>query len=152
LTKVPIVCASALFDLVVGDHRARRTGHGLRACGNATAGHCPEGNWGAGTGASVGKILGMCPGHERGAGVLRPPGGALRLPPSWRSIAWGCDPSRDGGAHGRAPRRGGERVADTEEVLYASSTARKTFQRQHHPGRRRDERRSARPRPPRSLP
>ncbi|HHW39945.1 MAG TPA: P1 family peptidase [Syntrophomonadaceae bacterium] len=60
VTKVPIVCGAVLFDLAIGDHRVRPDKEmGYQACLNATNRECPEGNVGAGTGATVGKILGM---------------------------------------------------------------------------------------------
>ncbi|HDS16470.1 MAG TPA: peptidase S58 family protein [Proteobacteria bacterium] len=59
VTRVPIVCGAVLFDLTVGDHRIRPDkAMGYQACCNAARGTCPEGNVGAGTGATVGKILG----------------------------------------------------------------------------------------------
>lgn len=59
VTKVPIVCAAALFDLVIGDYKVRPDKEmGYRACINASNTWCPEGNVGAGTGATVGKVLG----------------------------------------------------------------------------------------------
>lgn len=60
VTRVPIVCSAVLFDLVVGDHRVRPDFQmGYRACENATDKECPNGNIGAGTGATVGKFLGI---------------------------------------------------------------------------------------------
>jgi len=60
ITKVPIVSAAVLFDLMVGDHRCRPDKEmGYRACVNAENGGFSEGSVGAGTGATVGKILGM---------------------------------------------------------------------------------------------
>lgn len=60
VTKVPIVCSAVLFDLVVGDHRVRPDLEmGYEACVNATNMECPNGNVGAGTGATVGKFLGI---------------------------------------------------------------------------------------------
>lgn len=57
---VPIVCAAALFDLVVGDPKCRPDhAMGYLACQNATERKPAEGNVGAGTGATVGKFLGM---------------------------------------------------------------------------------------------
>jgi L-aminopeptidase/D-esterase-like protein len=60
---VPIVCGAALFDLAVGDPGSRPDkAMGYAACKNAGAGAntgtVPEGNVGAGTGATVGKYLG----------------------------------------------------------------------------------------------
>lgn len=60
VTKVPIVCSAVLFDLVVGDYRIRPDFKmGYEACINATDDECPSGNIGAGTGATVGKFLGV---------------------------------------------------------------------------------------------
>lgn len=60
VTRVPIVASAVLFDLAIGDHRVRPDlTMGYRACENATDKECPEGNVGAGTGATVGKIRGM---------------------------------------------------------------------------------------------
>lgn len=59
VTKVPIVCSAVLFDLVIGDHKIRPDSKmGYQACENATNTECPNGNVGAGTGATVGKFLG----------------------------------------------------------------------------------------------
>ncbi len=57
---VPIVCGAALFDLVVGDPGCRPDkAMGYEACLNASSDKPAEGNAGAGTGATVGKFLGM---------------------------------------------------------------------------------------------
>jgi L-aminopeptidase/D-esterase-like protein len=58
--KVPIVPAAVIFDLLIGDSKVRPDKKmGYMACLNATDGSVKEGNVGAGTGATVGKILGM---------------------------------------------------------------------------------------------
>lgn len=63
---VPIVCASCLYDLEVVDSRIRPTAKdGYLAC--SLAGNYRDGNYGAGTGATVGKILG--PEHMMKAGI-----------------------------------------------------------------------------------
>lgn len=55
---VPIVPAAVLFDLGIGDSRIRPDGEmGYQACLNASTDPPAEGNVGAGTGATVGKIL-----------------------------------------------------------------------------------------------
>jgi L-aminopeptidase/D-esterase-like protein len=60
VTRVPIVCGAVLFDLTLGDHRIRPDREmGYRACRNAGTTPLRQGSVGAGTGASVGKILGM---------------------------------------------------------------------------------------------
>lgn len=58
--RVPIVPAAVLFDLALGDpDRRPDSAMGYQACLAAEPGPCPEGNVGAGAGATVGKILGM---------------------------------------------------------------------------------------------
>ncbi len=56
---VPIVPAAALFDLTIGDPKARPDAEaGYQACQSATGGPVAEGSIGAGTGATVGKLMG----------------------------------------------------------------------------------------------
>jgi L-aminopeptidase/D-esterase-like protein len=69
VTKVPIVPAAILFDLAIGDFKIRPDAEmGYRACQEATAQAPAEGNVGAGTGATVGKILGMAGAMKSGIG------------------------------------------------------------------------------------
>lgn len=57
---VPIVCGASLFDLIVGDPKCRPDqAMGYAACQNASSMKPAEGNVGAGTGATVGKFLGI---------------------------------------------------------------------------------------------
>jgi len=59
ITKVPLVCQSCLFDLGVGDYKVRPDkAMGYEACENAEKGNYSDGNYGAGTGATVGKLYG----------------------------------------------------------------------------------------------
>lgn len=59
ITKVPLVCQSCLFDLGVGDYKVRPDkAMGYEACENAEKGNYRDGNFGAGTGATVGKFYG----------------------------------------------------------------------------------------------
>lgn len=59
-TKVPIVPQAVLFDLAYGDCFARPdTNMGYTACKNATTETIQEGSFGAGCGATVGKLYGM---------------------------------------------------------------------------------------------
>ncbi|MCY6960516.1 P1 family peptidase [Clostridium brassicae] len=59
VTKVPIVCGAALFDLIIGDYKIRPDKEmGYKACINANNLELLEGNIGAGAGATVGKVLG----------------------------------------------------------------------------------------------
>lgn len=60
VAHVPIVCGASLFDLTVGDPKIRPDkAMGYQACLNSEKNEPPkEGNYGAGCGASVGKIMG----------------------------------------------------------------------------------------------
>ncbi|KZE55565.1 peptidase S58 [Brevibacillus parabrevis] len=66
---VPIVPAAVLFDLAVGDYRVRPDRHmGYQAAAAATSDAVGEGNVGAGTGASVGKLNGFANAMKSGLG------------------------------------------------------------------------------------
>ncbi len=68
--KVPIVPAAVLYDLAVGDAKARPTAEmGYLACLSANTGRVPEGNCGAGAGATVAKHLGMDHAVKGGVGT-----------------------------------------------------------------------------------
>jgi L-aminopeptidase/D-esterase-like protein len=70
VTKVPIVPAAILFDLGVGDFRVRPGAEeGYQACLAATNGEVEEGSIGVGTGATVGKALGMERATKSGVGM-----------------------------------------------------------------------------------
>lgn len=59
VAKVPIVPAAVLFDLTIGSAKVRPDAEaGYAACQAASAGAVAEGTVGAGTGATVGKLLG----------------------------------------------------------------------------------------------
>jgi L-aminopeptidase/D-esterase-like protein len=69
VAKVPIVPAAILFDLGIGSARIRPDAEmGYQACRNATSDPPAEGNVGAGTGATVGKILGIQHAMKSGIG------------------------------------------------------------------------------------
>jgi L-aminopeptidase/D-esterase-like protein len=68
--KVPIVPAAIIFDLNVGDSKIRPgANEGYQACLAAANGRVAEGCVGAGTGATVGKILGVQQGVKSGLGT-----------------------------------------------------------------------------------
>jgi L-aminopeptidase/D-esterase-like protein len=68
--KVPIVPAAILYDLALGSAKTRPDADmGYRAAESASAESCPEGNVGAGTGATVGKIFGMKSAMKSGLGA-----------------------------------------------------------------------------------
>lgn len=59
VTKVPLVCQSCIFDLRIGDYKVRPDiNMAYEACMNAENNNPKMGNYGAGCGATVGKILG----------------------------------------------------------------------------------------------
>jgi len=67
--KVPIVPAAILFDLNIGKKDVRPdAAMGYQACVNASKGIPQEGNYGAGVGATVGKILGLGQAVKSGTG------------------------------------------------------------------------------------
>jgi L-aminopeptidase/D-esterase-like protein len=70
VATVPIVPAAVLFDLPVGDPRVRPDAEaGYEACLQAAAGPVEQGNVGAGTGATVGKLLGLPQAMKGGLGT-----------------------------------------------------------------------------------
>ncbi|HTX78200.1 MAG TPA: P1 family peptidase, partial [Longilinea sp.] len=70
VAKVPIVASAILFDLGIGDANIRPDAvMGYQACQNAAPERPAEGNVGAGTGATVGKILGMGQAMKSGIGT-----------------------------------------------------------------------------------
>lgn len=59
VTKVPIVVGAVLFDLIVGDYKCRPDkAMGYKACEVASDTELKQGNYGAGCGATVGKVKG----------------------------------------------------------------------------------------------
>lgn len=76
--KVPIVPAAILFDLNIGRGDVRPDADmGYRAAVSASSGIPAEGNVGAGTGASVGKIFGLKSAMKTGIGTASMSAGGL---------------------------------------------------------------------------
>lgn len=70
VTRVPIVPAAIIFDLRLGSPRARPDADmAAAACRAAVEATVPEGSVGAGTGATVGKLLGPAHAMKSGLGV-----------------------------------------------------------------------------------
>lgn len=70
IARVPIVPAAILMDLGLGDPAARPDAEmGYRACESAKDGAFERGSVGAGTGATVGKMLGMACAMKAGLGT-----------------------------------------------------------------------------------
>lgn len=80
VTKVPLVCQSCLFDLMVGDGRVRPDrAMGYDACLSAESGNYQDGNFGAGIGATVGKALGALGCMKSGIGSYAVRAGDLEV-------------------------------------------------------------------------
>lgn len=70
VATIPIVCGASLFDLSVGDPKIRPDKEmGYAACVDSEQEGFLEGNHGAGTGASVGKIIGFDHAMKSGIGT-----------------------------------------------------------------------------------
>jgi L-aminopeptidase/D-esterase-like protein len=125
--KVPIVPAAILYDLGIGKATVRPTAAmGEAAAAAATADAVKEGCVGAGTGATVGKILGMRQAMKSGVGsfTVTLPGGAMvsslaavnafgdvREPASGKIVA------------GARKTPGGREFADTQEQMKLRAAA-----------------------------
>lgn len=80
VTKVPLVCQSDLFDLTVGDpHTRPDAAMAYQACVCAETGNYRDGNYGTGTGATVGKLLGIDHCMKSGIGSYAVQVGALQV-------------------------------------------------------------------------
>ena len=113
-TVVPHVAGAILYDLGMGDPTARPDrAMGHRAAAAARPGPVAEGNVGAGTGASVGKLHGIARATKGGLGCAllgarrRAPGRAHGRQRGRRRAR-----PRDGPAHRGGPRRRGRPPAD----------------------------------------
>ncbi|MGO1369607.1 MAG: P1 family peptidase [Senegalia sp. (in: firmicutes)] len=70
VAKVPIVCGAVLFDLNLGNPKIRPDKKlGYTACLNAYENNFKQGSFGAGIGASVGKLYGLKSAMKGGIGV-----------------------------------------------------------------------------------
>ena len=80
VTKVPLVCQSCLFDLTVGDAHIRPDAAMAYEAGcRAEEGNYQDGCFGAGTGATVGKVLGMDHCMKSGIGSFTVQVGELKV-------------------------------------------------------------------------
>jgi L-aminopeptidase/D-esterase-like protein len=119
VARIPIVPAAVIFDLAVGDPSARPdAGMGYKAAAAARSGNFEQGSVGAGTGATVGKVLGMERAMKGGLGSasVALPGGlvvaALVVVNAFGDVR---DPST--GAILAGPRYEDGRLADSVEHL-----------------------------------
>lgn len=78
--RVPLVCQSCVFDLGIGRYDVRPdAAMAYKACENASYDAPEEGNVGAGTGCSVGKIMGMERAMKTGFGTYAVEVGNIRV-------------------------------------------------------------------------
>jgi L-aminopeptidase/D-esterase-like protein len=126
VARVPIVPAAVLFDLGIGSASARPDAPmGYAACQAASSEAVAEGNVGAGTGATVGKILGLAQAMKSGLGSA-----AISLGEDlWvgavmavNAIGDVVDP-QTGTILAGARQPGTDRLANTLEILKRSVTA-----------------------------
>ena len=70
VVRVPIVPGAVIFDLAIGDPAVRPdAAMGYEACRNASSSETRQGNVGAGTGATVGKLMGATRATKAGLGM-----------------------------------------------------------------------------------
>jgi L-aminopeptidase/D-esterase-like protein len=90
VAKVPLVCQSCLFDLSVGSPNVRPDkAMGYEACQNAEKNNYSDGNFGAGTGATVGKLYGTDCCMKSGIGSYAVQIGELKIGAIVAVNAWG---------------------------------------------------------------
>lgn len=124
-TVVPHVAGAIIFDLSVGDHRARPDRRmGYAACENARAGLVEEGNVGAGTGATVGKLHRLERAMRGGLGAATVERGGVRVSALMVVNAVGDvrDPATGRLIAGARDAPDGRRLVDTAAALAGGAT------------------------------
>ncbi len=122
---VPIVPGAVLFDLGVGDARIRPdAAAGYQACAAASAQAPAQGNVGAGTGATVGKLLGLARAMKGGIGTASVAAGGYTVGALIACNAVGdvFDPA-SGRLLAGARSEDGRRIAGTRDALLAGQSA-----------------------------
>jgi len=118
--KVPIVPAAVIFDLNLGDPKIRPTAEcGYRAAAAASAGPVAEGNVGAGSGATVGKLAGAGRAMRGGLGtasIATPDGLVVAALVVVNAVGDVVDPST-GRVIAGARTADGKSLADTRALL-----------------------------------
>jgi L-aminopeptidase/D-esterase-like protein len=122
---VPIVPGAVLFDLGVGDARIRPdAAAGYQACAAASAQAPAQGNVGAGTGATVGKLLGLARAMKGGIGTASVAAGGFTVGALIACNAVGdvFDPAT-GHLLAGARSEDGRRIAGTRDALLSGQSA-----------------------------
>lgn len=117
--KIPIVASAILFDLAVGNPYIRPDFEmGYKACVNAEKGEFTCGNKGAGTGATVGKFLGIKRAMKSGLGCYALQAGELKVGAVVAVNALGdvFDPETGEVIAGLLDEKG-EKIISTEKVI-----------------------------------
>jgi L-aminopeptidase/D-esterase-like protein len=126
VAKVPIVPAAILFDLSIGDARIRPdAGCGYRAAAAASDAPVPEGNVGAGAGATVGKARGLERAMKGGVGsaaILQPNGVVVAALAAVNAYGDVIDPAT-GAVVAGVRTDDGRGFADLRRMLRSGSTA-----------------------------
>jgi len=123
-TVVPHVAGAIIFDLNVGDHRARPDrAMGRRACEAAAPGPVAEGSVGAGTGATVGKLHRVERAMRGGIGcaVLEADGLAVSALMVVNAVGDVRDPASGRLIAGARDAPDGRRLVDTAAALAAGA-------------------------------
>ena len=123
---VPLVVGAILYDLGVGDRRARPDrAMGRAAAAAASAGPIAEGCVGAGTGASVGKLFGLGRAMKGGLGTASRPVGAATVGALVAVNAIGDvrDPATGALVAGARDAPDGRRLVDAAQALRAGTVA-----------------------------
>ncbi|MGH7318831.1 MAG: P1 family peptidase [Candidatus Rokuibacteriota bacterium] len=124
---VPLVVGAILYDLGIGDARARPDrAMGSAAAAAATAGEIEEGSVGAGTGASVGKLFGSARAMKGGIGTAsRRVGAAATVGALVAVNALGDvrDPATGALVAGARDAPDGHRLVDTARALRGGAPA-----------------------------
>jgi L-aminopeptidase/D-esterase-like protein len=121
---IPHVAGAFLFDLSVGDSRVRPTREmGYAAAAAAAPGPVPEGNVGAGTGASVGKLYGLERAMRGGIGSasVRAGDAIVGALVAVNSVGDVRDPERGTLVAGTRDARDGRRLVDSVEQMRNAS-------------------------------
>jgi L-aminopeptidase/D-esterase-like protein len=118
---VPIVCGASLFDLAVGDPKCRPDKEmGYEACKNSEAMQISEGNRGAGTGAAVGKFMGIEHMMKSGLGIYAASIGELQVAAVVAVNALGDIIDIDTGKRiAGLLNKDNTKISNTEEAMYA---------------------------------
>ncbi len=121
---VPLVAGAILYDLGLGDRRARPDrAMGQRAAAAASTAAVDEGSVGAGTGASVGKLFGLARAMKGGIGTASRSIGGARVAALVAVNAVGDvrDPATGELLAGARDAAGGSRLVDAVQALRAGA-------------------------------